>query len=198
MATNPLVNEIELLAEMARGDQAAFTLLYRHYSVPLYAKILQLVKDEETAKELLQDVFFKIWLQREKLDPSKSFRSFLFTIAVNLVYDHFRKLSKDKKHAESVLQTAIDYYTHTEEAINSKESLELIQKAIDQLPPQRRQIYMLCKIDGKSYEQVAQLLSISPSTVRDHMVKGNKVVRDYLSNNPDLLVYCFIAATLLK
>ncbi len=198
MATNPLVNEIELLAEMAAGNQAAFTLLYRHYSKPLYAKILQLVKDEETAKELLQEVFFKIWLQREKLDPSKSFRSFLFTIAVNLVYDHFRKLSKDKKHAESVLQTAIDYYTHTEEAINSKESLELIQKAIDQLPPQRRQIYMLCKIDGKSYDQVAQLLSISPSTVRDHMVKGNKVVREYLSNNPDLLVYCFIAATLLK
>lgn len=198
MTANPLVNEIELLAEMAVGDHAAFTLLYRHYSKPLYAKILHLVKDDETAKELLQDAFFKIWQQREKLDPSKSFRSFLFTISVNLVYDHFRKLSKDKKHAESVLQTAIDYYTHTEEAINSKESLELIQKAIDQLPPQRRQIYMLCKIDGKSYEQVAQLLSISPSTVRDHMVKGNKVVREYLSNNPDLLVYCFIAATLLK
>ncbi len=198
MIGNPLVNESELLAKIAHGDESAFTSIYRHYSRPLFARIVQLLKDEETAKELLQEVFFKIWLQREKIDLSKSFRSFLFTIAANLVYDHFRKLSKDRKYAQSVLQTAVDYYTHTEEGINSKESLKLIQQAIDRLPPQRRQIFMLCKIDGKTYDQVAELLSISPSTVRDHMVKGNKVVRKYLSGNLDLLVYSFITAALLN
>ena len=193
-----LANESELLRHLAAGDQHAFSTLYRNYSSRLFAKINHLVNDDEVAKELLQDVFMKLWSQRGNVDPTKSIKSFLFTIAVNLVYDHFRKLSKDKKYAQSILQTAVDYYSHTEEEIHSKESLQLIRQAIDQLPPQRRQIFLLCKIDGKSYEQVAHQLSISPSTVRDHIVKGNKVVRDYLMKNPELIVYSFIAATFLK
>ncbi|EDM38028.1 RNA polymerase ECF-type sigma factor [Pedobacter sp. BAL39] len=193
-----LAKESKLLGHLASGDQHAFTTLYRNYSSRLFAKINHLVNDDEIAKELLQDVFMKLWSQREKLDPTKSIKSFLFTIAVNLVYDHFRKLAKDKKYARSILQTAVDYYSHTEEEMHSKESLQLIRQAIDQLPPQRRQIFLMCKIDGKSYEQVANQLSISPSTVRDHIVKGNKIVRDYLLKNPDLIVYSFIATTFLR
>jgi RNA polymerase sigma-70 factor (family 1) len=193
-----LATDRELLQKIAAGDQHAFTTLYRNYSSRLFAKINHLVADEEITKELLQDVFLKLWAQRENLDPDKSIKSFLFTIAVNLVYDHFRKLSKNKKYAQGVLQTAVDYYTHTEEGINSKESLKLIHQAIDQLPPQRKQIFMLCKIDGKSYDQVAEQLSISPSTVRDHIVKGNKIVREYLLKNPDLVIYSIIATTILK
>ena len=193
-----LANERELLIKTAAGDQHAFTTLYRNYSSRLFTKINHMVNDEEITKELLQDVFLKLWSQKANLDPEKSIKSFLLTIAVNLVYDHFRKLSKDRKHAQSVLQTAVDYYTHTEEGINSKESLKLIHQAIDQLPPQRKQIFLLCRIDGKSYDQVAEQLSISPSTVRDHIVKGNKIVREYLLKNPDLVVYTFIMTTLLK
>ncbi|MCY1536877.1 hypothetical protein D9M68_723490 [compost metagenome] len=57
---------------------------------------------------------------------------------------------------------------------------------------------MLCRFEGKTYEQVAELLSISPSTVRDHIVKGNKIVKEYLLKNPDMLVYSFIVASFLK
>lgn len=198
MASNSLPDESEILTKMAEGDQYAFTTLYNSYSKQLFAKINHMVNDEETAKELLQDAFFKIWIQRKNVDVKKPFRSFLFTIAVNLVYDHFRKLAKDRKYAQTVLQNAVDYYTHAEEAIHSKESMKLIQQAIDLLPPQRKQIFMLCKLEGKSYDQVASLLSISTSTVKDHIVKGNKVVRDYLLKNPDLVVLSFITATLLK
>jgi len=198
MAIKPLYNEQELLDKLIQGDESAFTLLYRSYSSMLFAKINRMVNDEETAKELLQDVFFKLWLQRENIDIEKSFKSFLFTIAVNLVYDHFRKIAKDRKYAQSVLETAVDYYTHSEEALENKESMKLINEAIDLLPPQRKQIFMLCRFEGKTYEQVAELLSISPSTVRDHIVKGNKIVKEYLLKNPDVLVYSFIVASFLK
>lgn len=198
MTSNPLDNERELLDKMIQGDESAFTLLYRSYSSLLFAKINRMVNDQETAKELLQDVFFKLWLQKENIDLEKSFRSFLFTIAVNLVYDHFRKIAKDRKYAQSVLETAVDYYTHSEEALENKESMKLIKQAIDLLPPQRKQIFMLCRFEGKTYEQVAELLSISPSTVRDHIVKGNKTVKEYLLRNPDMLIYSFIAAAFLK
>ena len=189
--------ENELTTLLKTGDEAAFTGLYHRYSQPVFAKILKMVNDRDIAKELLQDLFMKIWIQRESVDPDKSFKSYLFTIAVNLVYDHFRKSAKDKQLAQSLLGMAIDYYTHIEEALVSKENMKLIQEAIDQLPKQRRQIYMMSKLDGKSYEEISTELSVSTSTVRDHIVKANKVVKAYLTKHPDIAIYAFLLSVFI-
>lgn len=186
-------DEMMLLAKLAKGDEQAFTQLYHNYSNRLYSNILRFVKCEETAKEILQDLFLKIWELREKLDPNKSFKSFLFKVAENLVYDHFRKAARDKRLGDHLIASAVSFYSDTEEMVIYQESFHLVQKAIDQLPPTRKLVFTLCKIEGKSYDEIAALLGISISTISDHIVKANRTLKVYLHHNADIAISLTIA-----
>ena len=186
-------NEKELLSLFKKGDEIAFTAIYNFYSRQLFHKIFRMVNDEDTAKELLQDLFMKIWDIRLHINPEKSFKSYLYTIGVNVVYDHFRKAAKDKRLATHLLAMAIDQYTHIEDSVISKDNMDLIKKAVNKLSPQRKKVFILCKLEGKSYEEVSKELHISVSTIQDHMVKANCVVRNYLHNHPDLVMYSLAA-----
>lgn len=188
--------DIMLLQKLQQGNESAFTDLYHQHSKTLYRKILWMVNDEEIAKELLQDLFMKLWENREKVDASKSFRSYLYTIAVNLVYDYFRKATKRKEVEAHLLAMAVDDYTDTEEISETNENIQLINDIINKLSPQRRKIFMLCKVDGKSYEEVSKELNISKSTIHDHMVKANHVIKDYLRRNPNIAIYLVISSVL--
>ncbi len=86
-----LHNEKELLIRMSAGDEVAFREIYHHYSPRIYGKLLKVLKSEDIASELLQELFASIWQRRENIDPDKSFRSYLFKIADNLIIDLFRK-----------------------------------------------------------------------------------------------------------
>jgi len=198
MQVEPMDEKV-LLDGLAEGDERAFTALYEKYSLKLYANTLRLVKSEDTAKEILQELFLKIWELRRQIDPEKSFKSFLYKIAGNLVYDHFRKVSRDKKLSDSLLYMLEEQYSHSEESVIYHESLELIHTAISQLPEMRRQVYVLGKIEGKTYEEISAQLGISHSTISDHIVKANRFIKTYLTSRTDValsLVITFISGDL--
>lgn len=184
------INEEESLLKLLKGgSEAAFTRLYQLYVRRLYAKTLKMVHDEDIAQEIIQDIFLKIWERRSQIDPAKSFKAYLYTIGVNLVYDHFRKLAKDTALQNTLLSAAEQDYTCQEDIVISQEQLALIQGAIEQLSPQRKRVYMMCKLDGKTYAEVSRELNISLSTIQDHMVKANIVLKNYLKNHPDMAIY---------
>lgn len=180
MLTKVLSQESELVLQLSQGSELAFEKIYHFYSARLYGNLIKLVKSESFASELLQDVFLKIWQVREHLDPDKSFRSYLFRIAENKVYDHFRKAARENKVSRELLKNSTEEYSHIEEDIETEESVTGLYDAIDSLPPQRQQIFRLCKLDGKSYKQVSSMLSVSTSTISDHIVKANQHLRNYL------------------
>ncbi|TZF84874.1 RNA polymerase sigma-70 factor [Pedobacter sp. BS3] len=191
MALYPEFDEEQLLVLLQSGDKKSFEELYHRYKVRIYGNLVKLTKSEDLAEELLQEVFIKVWCKRETIDPQRSFRSYLFKIAENLVYDLFRKAACDKKLEAHLMAVATEFYSHIDEMISNKESLALINEAVDQLPPQRKHIYTLCKLEGKSYEEVSRQLGISTSTVNDHIVKGSRSVREYLFLIQDVaLVLC--------
>lgn len=191
------INTTLLIQQLRQGNEKAFTSLYDQFSRQLYRNILYMVKDNDIAEELLQDLFLAIWQNRENIDPEKSLKSYLFKIAENLVYMHFRKLAKDKRLLNSLISSYTDFDTNAEEVLISKENHQLLHKAIESLSPQRREVYSLCKLEGKSYEEVSKELGISTSTIRDHIVKANKAVKTYFYLNQDIAVV-FITAELLK
>lgn len=166
-----------LLMKIMNSDHRAFHELYDHFSAQLYANILRMVRDSELASEVLQDVFMKIWEKRENLDPEKSLNAYLHQIARNLVYDHFRKLALDKKLESRFTMADTEAYSHIEEQLFYKESNQLFLEAIAKLSPQRKQVFTLCKLEGKSYHEVSKLLQISTSTISDHLLKSNKFIR---------------------
>ncbi len=189
---------IKVLIELFRqGNEQAFTGIYDLYSKQLYRNMIRMVKDEDIAEELLQDLFLKIWESRERIDPEKSFKSFLYKVAENLVYAHFRKIAKDNRIMAKLVISYVEFDTNAEDAIISQENHALLKKAIESLSPQRKLIYTRCKLEGKSYEEVSTELGISVSTISDHIVKANKTVKKYFNLNQDIAII-LIASQFLK
>ena len=187
-------DERELLLLLKQGNEQAFEKIYNSYSSRLFGNIYRMVKSESTAEEILQDTFLKIWYNRTGIDLEKSFRSYLFRIAENNVYDFFRKATRDKKLRAQLFAAATEEYEHIEEMIYRKENALLLQKAIESLSPQRQQVFRLIKLDNKSYDEVSRLLGISVSTISDHIVKANKTIREFIFTHNDLMIilFCFM------
>ena len=180
------IDEKELLLLLKQGHEAAFEEIYKLYSSRLFGNIYRMVKSESTSQEILQEVFIKVWNNRTGIDPERSFRSYLFRIAENKVYDFFPKVSRDKKMHAHIIVIATEHYEHIEELLLRKEDNEIVHKAINSLSPQRQLVFRLCKLEGKSYAEVGRELDISVSTISDHIVKAKKTVREYLFDNMSL------------
>ncbi|MET1056623.1 MAG: sigma-70 family RNA polymerase sigma factor [Pedobacter sp.] len=183
MALDPLVNEKELLQCLCNGDELSFEVIYRHYIDAIYRRLLYLVKSEELAEELAQDIFMRIWDRRACIDTEKSFRSYLYSIAQNLVTDYYRRLAVDRKLQQHLISTTTESYNPIELHYHAEGERHLLYKAIDSLPEQRKKVYTLVKLEGRSYEEVSELLGISASTIRDHIVKGTKSIKLSLLKN---------------
>ena len=183
--------ERELLSLLKQGNEQAFEKIYKSYSSRLFGNVFKMVKSETTTQEILQDVFIKIWSNRASIDLDKSFRSYLFRIAENKVYDFFRKATRDKKIRAQLFASATEEYEHIETMLHRKENALLLQKAIDSLSPQRQQIFRSIKLDNKSYEEVSRELGISVSTISDHIVKANKAIREFIFAHNDMTIILF-------
>lgn len=166
------------------------------YSGRLYGNILKLVKSPLIAEELLQDIFQRVWEYRKNIDTAKSFKSYLFTIAKNLVCDYFNKASRERLVDRYLQVQEEKQQMRVEHMLEDKESELMLQHAVRQLPPQRKLVYMLCKIEGRSYEDVSKLLDISVSTISDHIVKATKSIKAYYLSKDMLYIFILLLTQL--
>ncbi len=189
--------EAAILEKLKDGDLNSFNEIYFQYSPKIYVRLIRLVKDQPIAEEILQDVFTRIWLHREKIDPTKGFVSFLNHISDNLAMDFFRKVQRDKALQLEIWASAIELYYHTEEKLFLKDKQQILSKAIDSLSPKRKEILMLNKFEDKSYKEIADLLGISVSTVSNQLVSALKDIKEYIQKNyRDEYIISFFAAFL--
>jgi RNA polymerase sigma-70 factor (family 1) len=177
------IEDKTLIARFQAGDKVAFTQLYELYSRRLYLNLVKMVKSEEVATEILQDIFVIIWEKRASIEIQQSFHAYLFRIGENKVIDFFRRAKRDKEMFSRIKKIASEHYSYIEEDIISREDAEILKKAIDILPPQRKQVFELCKLQGKTYSEVSSQLGVSTSTINDHIVKGTKTIREFLYRN---------------
>jgi RNA polymerase sigma-70 factor (family 1) len=185
------IEELHHLSHLKNGAQSGFDYIYKKYSVLLLPRLQRMVKVPEVADELMQDVFLKVWTRREDIDLDKSFKGWIFTIAHTTVFNYYRRLALDKKMQQHLLEVFVEFYDQTEDYIYNKERTELLNKAMDQLPPQRKEIFRLCKIEGKSYQEAADLLSLSPSTISNQLVSATRSVKNYVFfYSQEFLVFC--------
>lgn len=181
-------HEKDLLISLAQGNEKAFEELYHLYSSPLLGFIFNIVKSKTHAGEILQETFIKVWNNREKFDPDQPFRAYLFQIAKNSIYDFFRQAARDKKLELLIIKNVVQEYSYVEELLTSKDDVYLLNKMIDALPPKRRQVFKLVKIEELSYAEVSEKLHISVSTINDHVVKATKFIRANLASYPVRIV----------
>lgn len=158
----------------------AFEQLYGKYHGILYRSSLKFVKSEELAAEIVQEVFVKLWENRQNLNEELSFAAYLYTMARNHIFNMLKRSSRESRIREEIRIHAERASNSTEDSLLLSEYHAVVNTAIAQLPPQRKRIFIMCRQEGKSYEEVAGAFGISKSTVRDHMVKALKSVREHL------------------
>ena len=197
MVDYKLLNEEELISLLKSGDERAFTVIYDQYKGRLAGNLYKLLKSEELTKEILQDLFLKIWDTREQLDPQKSFRSYLFKIGENMVTDYYRRAARDRNMRDKMVLANTEIYSHIEEQLFTKENAEMLQKAVDQMPPQRRQVFTLCKLEGKSYKEVEEIMGINAKTINSHLFQANKFLKQYFTPKSGAAV-AIILSTVFK
>lgn len=175
--------EQELLTQLKAGDEHAFTRLYHMYSKQLYLTIFRLVKSDKIAEELLQELFVKLWEKRAGLTIQSNIGGYLNRMGANLVFDFYRKAAKDQLAKEQLIAFFSDEQTDHQPAQELEAETDTVNQLVtlmEQLPPQRKKVFELCKIQGKSYQEAGQQLGISVSTVNDHIVKATRLLRTQL------------------
>lgn len=182
-----VTGEQALIIQLRNANTLAFDQLYLLYSRKLYAAIRYQVKDDDIARDITQEVFMKLWQSRGGLDAALPLGPYLYRIARNLVVDHFRKIAGNRKLSQDFMDTAIAFYTHTEEGLEYKETKAIVQAAINTLPPQQKQVYTKCRLQGMSHEEISSEMGISKATVNNHIVKANKTVLEFVKRNGGLL-----------
>lgn len=188
MSPEELLNEKELLIQLKKGDDEAFEEIYSMYSHRLYVNLLRLVKSEELAMDLLQDLYLKLWSNRGNIDTGKNIGAYLFSIAKNLAIDFFRKAARESTLQNHLIAVGTELYNHVDDVFFHKETAAMLSKAIANLPPQQQKIFNHCKIEGKSYNEVAEIMDISVATVGNQLVKAVKSVKVAMLSSQDVFV----------
>lgn len=186
-----LPNETDLLALVANGDEKAFATLFHHYRPKIYSYAFHLFRNIGLADELVQEVFLKVWLNRNKLPHILKFESWIFIITRNQVFDTLKQIAREataRKQMAHFLDPEADL---VEDHILTKENEARLQNALNHLSPQQKLIFTLSRQEGMKHEEIATQLNISRNTVKTHLVHALKTLKDilYLSESAMLLVY---------
>ncbi|MCF4100775.1 RNA polymerase sigma-70 factor [Gillisia sp. M10.2A] len=181
-----------LVGQLISGDEHAFRQLYLTYKNDIYAFCFAMLKSKTYAEEVVQEVFLRVWLNRNDLNVDLSFKSFIFTIARNLTFNFLNKASNEKDLHKEIFYKAEKFSYSTDQFMDEVDYNHIKNQALDLLPPKRKIIFQMSRIDGHSYEEISTELGISLSTVKNQMSKALATIRQYLEVNSDITTLIFL------
>ena len=181
----------ELITRLQNDDNEAFNELYRKYHSAIYYNILKLTRDAIVAEDILQEVFITLWEKRHDLNIEQGVSGWLFVVSYNRSISYLKRKLKESL-AQTVLQQNIE---NTIDARNSLANIQMsiLEKAIEQLSPQKRKVFELCKLQRRTYAEVADELQISKHTVKEYLSGAVISIKNYVKQYPEYSVIFFSA-----
>lgn len=180
MKNDCLYNEQKILLLVSNGNEQAFNEIVKKYSAVIYTHALTYIKNAVQAEEITQDIFMNLWQRREELPHISNFRGYLYAMVRNRTISEFRKkilALNDQKvdELESLSPGPVD-------SVEMRQLLEILMLGIQKLPTRRKQVFIMSRFDGMSYDEIARKLGISKSSVNQHIVEALVYLRTYLRN----------------
>lgn len=184
--THRLLNEKELFAALADGDEAAFRQIYHHYKKRLFPFVFKMTRSEDTTEELVQEIFIQLWLSRASFKTVQYPTSYIFNLAANKTLNHLKKIANNATLIKKAAYYQPEWSTNTEDTIAFNESQAMINSAVSELPSQRQLIYRLSREEGLSLEEIAERLDISRNTVKNQLGHALRSVREFLESRASM------------
>ncbi len=168
----------ELLHRFIQGDERAFNALYNQFREPAIRFSNSILKDMEESENMVQEAFIKVWERRSGINPDLNFTSYLFTILRNRIFDYLKEVKRNDFMKERYWHNIVAQQNPDTEL--KEERIEKVKLALDDLTEKRRKIIQLNYEEGKSYEEIANLMNISKNTVKNQLVKAKQILRRQL------------------
>lgn len=177
----------ELLSLLKENGELAIERIFKQYFREMTLSVHRLLKDESMAKDIVQDVFFKFWTNRDHLNIQSSLKGYLKRSCVNAALDYLRKRKNFRKvENEEILVQSPSTMRNAAQNLETEELQAKVDAAIDSLHPKCRTVFMLSRKEELTYREIAEKLDISVKTVESHMGTALKKLRVLL--NPYLCI----------
>lgn len=179
--------DAELVRLLKTSDHAAFTEIYNRYFYLLFVHAVKKLQDEDLAKDILHELFTKLWVRREWPLTADNLVGYLFTLTRNRILDHFSHQKVEAKYIASLKNfMATGNAGRTDALVRENELAAVINKEIDAMPKKMREIFVLSRREQLSYTEIAQKLNTNENNVSKQVNNGIKLLRRKLG----LILYC--------
>ena len=172
-----MLKELLLITQIKKGDIKAFEQLFRLYYSSLCWYATSIVGNRETAEEIIEELFYTIWKEKERLNIFRSVKSYLYTATWNGCLQYHRQRQKDEEMQKKMQQTTPICTSSPEEEAEFEELQKVIDKCLNQMPERCRHIFLLHRDEGLKYTEIATRLDISVKTVEANISKALALLR---------------------
>ncbi|OKZ32152.1 RNA polymerase sigma factor [Parabacteroides goldsteinii] len=169
----------ELLILLQKGNERAFTAIYERYHKLLYVLAYKYLKDNDTAKDAVQQIFLKLWESRSLFSIHINLRNYLYTMLKNHLLNEIRNNYTALEKNYELAQETIEYENEILSKLEEKEMTEQLYRAIDGLPEQKKAVCLYKLKDSLSNQEIAEKMQISIPTVKTHYSQAIKLLREH-------------------
>lgn len=167
---------------LKKGDESSFKKIYDQLSDFVYSIAIRFLKDESSSEEIVQDVFLRLWQNREKLNENGNLTAYLYIIAKRLCLNRLREARRSSESFEKLISKIDQISECTQEQIFYTELNHRLTQAISLLPERQKNVFQLSRMEDLSHKEIAHRLNISPNTVKNHIVEAIKALKKTLND----------------
>ncbi|MBL7698935.1 MAG: RNA polymerase sigma-70 factor [Chitinophagaceae bacterium] len=182
---NSAYDEKVLLLHVADGDSHAFRQLYDQYHQKVFSFAFYLTRSSFDAEEITQEIFIRIWKYRSQLPGIENFEAWLKTIVRNRAFTWLQKVSQQKNAAKKLYGQKV---SASYNLVLDREMENAMDRAVSQLPNQQKLVFLLSRQTGMKQKDIAQVLGVTLSTVKNHMKAALQSIRIFLHNHTDTII----------
>lgn len=198
MAQNRTSNIPNLIVKVSEGDQRAFTDLFYLYYKSLGKFVYQMTRDTDLTEEIVQNTFIKIWLKRETLPSIDSFDRYLRVMIRNEAINALKKIAADRISSLKIEKFLLEESEADLDENPTEVYRDLIADTVAKLPEQQRKVYMMSRYDKLKYQEIADQLGLSPTTVKKHIQLAVSFIREQLSDRTDLPIVLVLTTLIIR
>jgi RNA polymerase sigma-70 factor, ECF subfamily len=177
--SDPPLDEAELVRRLAKGDAGALTIITDWLWQPLAAYAFRIVDDQDVAMDIAQEACVRLWQGRDRTPPN-SLRPYLYRIARNLALDHLKTRRSRFRLLNRQRHRPVRRTVAPDEVLERERVSAIVQRAIQEMPDRRREVFTLTYLRGLSYAEVGAVMGISPKTVQNQMTAALAYLRKTL------------------